>query len=219
MDGPLLQQEEINHFFTSLSEFKLTDDGDLSAADKSLIYYIAGYIAKACISDCESCNDVVSPGKVSLDVNIESTTGENEDESCLQAKEAFIEAVSRGGLTRPSDYLYISAVHAAALYTHVFKDEQLRTALLATVNPRTTFIECYIKSIGNDEFSAPLLQIKCTEGHCHNKHIRRTAFTVFNISSKNYASNLNDDLRNTNAIKRAEKRSQAARKIKKLKGQ
>ena len=211
----LIQQEEINHFSSDLSEIKLLDDSNLSAADKSLIYYISGYIARASIGNCEGCNDLISLGKVPLQVNIEAPSDEENEETILPAKEAFIESVSRGGLIKPSNYLFNSSVHAASLYTRI----SLRKSFLSTSNPRATFIECFVKLIESDEMSAPLLRIKCIPGHSRNKQIRRTAFTIFNISAKNYASNLNDDLRNHNELKRLEKRNMAARKIKKLQGQ
>ena len=53
-------------------------------------------------------------------------------------------------------------------------------------------------------------------GHCHTKCIWRVAFAIFNISAKNYASKQNDELRTINAMKRSEKHSKAAMKIKKL---
>ena len=198
------QQEEIKLFLNDLDNFRFSDDSDLNVADKSLIYYVAGYIAKSSMSNCENCNDLISPGKVPLPVTAESN--DDAEESVLQAKEAFVAAVSRGGLTKPSDYLYIASVHAAALYSHIFKEEELRSALLATENPRTTFIESFSTLAENDEFSAPLLQIKCNKGHSHIKYIRRTAFTIFNISAKNYASKVNDELRSIEAAKRTEKR-------------
>ena len=206
------QQEEIKFFLNDLDNFRFSDDSDLN--DKSLIYYVAGYIAKSSMSNCENCNDLISPGNVPLPVTAESN--DDVEESVLQAKEAFVAAVSRGGLTKPLDYLCIASVHVAALYSHLFKEEELRSALLATENPRTTFIESFSTLAENDEFSAPLLQIKCNKGHSHIKYIRRTAFTIFNISAKNYASKLNDELRSIGAAKRTEKRSKSARKIKKL---
>ena len=131
--------------------------------------------------------------QVFLAVSIESSS---EDEgTILEAKEAFTAAISRGGLTKPSNYLYVAAVNATALYSHISKDTELWKSLLATENPRETFIESYLRLTENDEISSELLKVKCSEGHSHIKHLRRTAFTIFNISAKNYASQKNDELR------------------------
>ena len=40
------QKQEISFFVQSLDDYRFADDNGLSDADKSLIYYIAGYIAK-----------------------------------------------------------------------------------------------------------------------------------------------------------------------------
>ena len=82
-------EEEINMFLTELEDFRFNGDSALNDADKSLLYYIAGYIAKASLSSCDACNDLISPGKVPLNISVESTDGEVE-ESVLQAREAFI---------------------------------------------------------------------------------------------------------------------------------
>ena len=74
----LQQEEEINLFLDDLDTFCFSDDGVMNDADKSLIYYVAGYIAKASLNNCEDCNDIISPGKVPLFLEMESTddTGE-----------------------------------------------------------------------------------------------------------------------------------------------
>ena len=210
----LQQEEEINLFLDDLDTFYFSDDGVMNDADKSLIYYVAGYIAKASLNNCEDCNDIISPGKVPLFLEMEST--DDTGESTVEVKEAFTAAVSRGGLTKPSDYLYITSVHASVLYNHIFKDNELKNSLLATENPRITFIESFCKLVENKEFSAPLIHVKCIKGHSHIKYIRRTAFTIFNISAKNYVTKLNYEVRNSGINKRTKKRSESSRKIKKL---
>ena len=137
----------------------------------------------------------------------------------MEAKEAFVAAISRGGLTKPSDYMYITSVHAAALFAYIFKDTDIRNALLATSNPRNTFIESFKMIFERSDLASPLLKIKCSKGHSHVRYIQRTAFTIFNISAKNYASQLNDELRDKQTEKRNEKRNKAKMKIQKLQSQ
>ena len=211
----LQKKEEIKSFLSEFDDFWFTDDSMLSDADKSIIYYVAGYIAKSVISECEQCNEVVSPGKVPLTISIESAS--EEDVSMIEAKEEFIAAVSRGGLMKPSNYLYMAAVNATVMYNYIRNDNELFKSLLATENPRDTFIECYLSLTENDSNSSELLKVKCSKGHLHDKHVRRTAFTVFNISAKNFAAQKNDEIRNTKKTHAGNvKRSQPARKIKKV---
>ena len=109
--------------------------------------------------------------------------------------------------------MYITTVHAASLYTYIFKDNEIRKSIFATENPRATFIECFKTLIGRSDLASSLLEIKCSKGHSHVKFIERSAFTIFNISSKNFVSNLNDELREKQAAKSVEKRNKNQMKI------
>ena len=138
------------------------------------------------------------------------------DDSIIEAKDEFIASVSRGGLSKPSDYIYIASVHASSLYRFIFDNENLRNTLLGTQNPRKTFIESYMSMLENDEYTVKLMSIKCEKGHNHNKNLCRVAFTIFNISAKNYVSEVKDKLREFKKNKDKYKQSKSARKIKKL---
>ena len=84
---------------------------------RTLIFYITGYISKnLMVEECDSCKEIISPGKVSLKISFEYPNYEVEKSANI--KEEFISAISRGGggLTKPSDYLYITSVHASTLY-------------------------------------------------------------------------------------------------------
>ena len=96
-------------------------------------------------------------------------------------------------------------------------------SLLATINPRDTFVDSYMTLTANDSTVKSLLQLNCNNGHKISKNLRRTAFTIFNISAKNYAAELNDTIRTDKAAKTTEKarknqqkRDKAAMKITKL---
>ena len=62
------------------------------------------------------------------------------DKPLTQAKEEFINAVSGGGLTKPSDYIYIATIHASALYRYIFNQEDLKKSLFTTEHPSDTFV-------------------------------------------------------------------------------
>ena len=127
----------------------------LQDSEKTVIYYIAGYIAKRLAKEkCTDCNEMFSPGKVQLSISVESD--ETDPSAAHDAKLEFVEQISRGGLTKPSDFIYISCVHASALNRFIFKNENLRKSLLATKNPRNTFIESFMKG---------LLNLKCSKGY------------------------------------------------------
>ena len=65
-------------------------------------------------------------------------------------------------------------------------------SLLATINARDTFVDAYMTLGASDNTASAFLKMKCKDEHQFSKHLRRTAFTIFNISTKNYAAKLND---------------------------
>ena len=156
------QQEEFTFFSNELEDYKLSDDSILQDSEKTVIYYIARYIAERLAKEkCTDCNEMFSPGQVQLSISVES------DETDLSAthdtKLEFVEQISRGSLAKPSDFIYISCVHASALNRFIVKNENLRKSLLATKNPRKTFIESFMKVLENEENTEGLLNLKCRD--------------------------------------------------------
>ena len=210
------QSEEIKSFTYNLESFKFVDSTPLNNSVEAILYYIAGYIAKSLSKEkCDDCNTLISPSKVDMPLILEELS-DDMGEKFIEAKEEFVASVSIGGLSQPSDYIYIASVHASCLYNFIFNDENLRKTLLCTHNPRKTFVESFMCMIKNDDNSASLLSIECKNGHKHKNHLHRVAFTIFNSSAKNYASEINDQARKKKATKDKSKRWKSARKIKKL---
>ena len=153
---------------------------------------------------CIQCNKLLSPGKVPVHVpsNVPfDDIDQNVDKSSIQAKEEFITAISSGGLTKPSDYLYVCSVHSSALCSFTSSQEDLKKSLFSTEKPRDTFVHSFMHIIESDENSSQLAEVQCTNEHKHYKFLSRVAFTMFNISAKNYVSSLNDSIRKSKVSK------------------
>ena len=99
--------------------------------------------------------------------------------------------------------------------TFTFKDEILRKSSLLTQNPRKVFVESFFNIMRNNDDLSKLLEIKCTNVHNHEKYIRRIAFTVFNISSKNYVTEINDQIHKSRVRKDPEQNPQEEKSGKK----
>ena len=70
--------------------------------------------------------------------------------------------------------------------------------------------------MSNDNNLSKLLDIKCTTGHDQEKTILKIAFMIFNISAKNYESELNDEINKSVTQKGNPMQCNTSRKIKKL---
>ena len=77
-----------------LVSFKFSNDNMLNVTEKAIIYYIA-YTEKS--SANETCNDLLSPGKVEMNITFKTR--------CYGWPKQM--AISRGRLTKPPDYIYI----------------------------------------------------------------------------------------------------------------
>ena len=108
------------------------------------------------------------------------------DKDTIREKDGFTALACRGGLLKPSDYIFLASLHASSLYHFIFNDSDHRTSLHNCHNPRGVFIGTFVALAEGDKCAAKLLEIKCNLGHSHRNNISRIAFTMFNVTAKNY---------------------------------
>ena len=142
---------------------------------------------------------------------------EDNEHVYLEAREEFVSAINRGGLTRPADFLYNAADHASALLKYIKNTDYLHKYLMEASSPRDMFITAFLKKLEENNDTKPLLSIKCPSGHPLTRCISRVAFSIFNINAKNYVAEMNDEIHRSNKRSSKNKRSFSAMKIKKLK--
>ena len=103
----------------------------------------------------------------------------------LKEDREFVEAVSRGGLIKPSDLVHVVCMHASDLCIYIKRDDKLKKQLLEAVNSRKLFVEVLLTKMEEQETTNALLEINCKAEHCFEAHIRRIAGAMFNIFAKN----------------------------------
>ncbi|QQP58429.1 Uncharacterized protein FKW44_003746 [Caligus rogercresseyi] len=87
-----------------------SDEGDEGA-----VFYVAGYVAQKLVKStkCQACQEIVSKGKtvprITFDVGVDQ---ESRDLSIKSTKDDHRSLVNRGGLTYPSDAVFISCMTA-----------------------------------------------------------------------------------------------------------
>ena len=189
-------KNDVSFLIEEVATFQLEDSILTSHKDEAILYYIAGYIARSLMKStvCQDCHEVVSPGKVDVQPVFEEDTVNQED---LDAKAQFVSSFSREGLVKPADSIHIASLHAFALFQYIIQREQIKQVLLQSLNPQSTFVDVFVKIIGNNENTSPLLSTKCRIGHIRESDIAKVAKTVFNIGSKNFSMELNDVVHNS----------------------
>ena len=150
--------------------------------DEAIVYTVAGYIARNLIknmSPCQDCSNMLSPGKVPLPLNVDATENISSPEENI--KEEFVRNITRGGLLKPSDLLYVICTHAHMMYTFIINDEQKKEILLASCNPRKVFVETFIQKCESNEFANIILENMCNQGHSIRPFTVKALTTMFNI--------------------------------------
>ena len=118
----------------SLLQITSSEQGETSA-----IYYVAGYIAFSLKKKlkCPSC-------KASLVVKDTPPEPVISGEPVLDSEEqqqlkTFIEIMSRGGLSTPSDQLYITCLYANSLFEFISSSPKEKDSLMSAPNCRASF--------------------------------------------------------------------------------
>ena len=139
-----------------------------------------------------------------------------DDSNSINVKEEFTKIINRGGLTKPSDFLYVTAVQASTMLKFVNDNDYLRKSLMESKNPRDLFVAAFMMKLGEKEETEQLFQSTCKVGHNLRKYISRVAFTMFNVRAKNYASEKNDEIHKSqknDEIHKSQKKEQWHRKV------
>ena len=145
--------EEVSLLTDNIENFRFEKLG--VAKDRAIIYAISGYIARNLIknrSKCDDCSEFLSPDKVSFHPDIDEVV--NTDQ--VEAREEFVRNITRGGLIKPSDALFVLCVHVS-MYTFIINAENHKEVLLATSNPRSVFVGTFIQKLDENENTRVIL--------------------------------------------------------------
>jgi hypothetical protein len=123
--------------------------------------------------------------------------------------------ITRGGLLKPSDALYVVCCHAHVLYKKLADTEENKKLLLSTSNPISVYVEALMHKLESCQNTMGLLETKCGSNHSFSSYVKKIGKTMFNLFAKNLISEENSKIHKSR--KRASKsKTQAARKLKKL---
>ena len=95
-----------------------------SSGDIPITYYVAGYVSRGLTkkSKCKDCQISFSENRQPLSVCIDENAVSAEE---LETGKAFLNAINRGGLFKPSNLVFITCMHAADLYQFIRQDNKL----------------------------------------------------------------------------------------------
>ena len=104
----------------------------------------------------------VSCGKMNeAEIMIYDCSSDHEKE----AKEEFVALVSRGGLLKPSDLVYVTCTHAWQIYHKIKESEESFNFLISSQNPRTIFTEFFIHLLNERNTLTEIINASCANKH------------------------------------------------------
>ena len=163
-------------------ETEISLEPEILLSDKDALLYVSGcfarHVAKA--ASCQNCKNLI------LKQDLELSSGEND---------SFIAQVNRGGLTYPSELVFVICTHAWAFYTEVMKNPKTKKIIITNTSSRKVFTQSFIGYLNSSEDTRlAFVELCCEDGHCFDKHLSKFANKCFNIFSKNYVSVLNSKI-------------------------
>ena len=192
----------------------------LTNAEGNALFFVAGYIAFKLKkhTECVFCRNLL----VSSDSPPQNVSFDNPEtsEQTQQLKE-FTDVMSRGGLSTPSDALFMICLHAHSMFTFIMNSPDEKKTLKDASNPRASFVATFCEKMedSTDPSVSALVKAQCEVYDPLSNHLSKIAQRMFNVMGKNFMANANDDVR---AQKRGQneaqggKKSSAARKVAKL---
>jgi hypothetical protein len=176
-----------------------------SDSDRNIIFYVSGYIARSVVAatKCDYCREALISPKEMEPMELLNEADNNAS--------MFLDNINRGGLVRPTDFVYLLALHCWRVFEEIwntalkmqFLTSSSHRQLFGKIMDRATFTEKYMHLVFGQNI--------CSEGHDLQELVVRR---FFNCVAKNFVRQLtntaNDHLRHLPPSKK--------RKIAKLTG-
>ena len=160
---------------------------NISCDQNGILFYVSGYFARSIkkSTKCTSCWELIVKDDTIPTVNVDDIVNKD-DYKC------FFNTINRGGLCNPSNILHMVTTHAYEFFSTIFRNEEWKSMILSFNKPRTVFVKSFTEKLKDDATLASLSAATCQSHHSFTKIAEAVAFKMFNVCSKNYASNFSE---------------------------
>ena len=132
-----------------------------SANDANVIYYVSGAIARSVIrgTRCDICREALVCTEALEPLEIDGSM------DCTAS--TFLDSINRGGLMRPTDYVFELAVHCWCLFEQIRASQELMSQFLTAPHHRALFIKIVdrVSAPSSQSTSFDFFDNVCTSGH------------------------------------------------------
>ena len=91
----------------------------------------------------------------------------------IDAKQEFTAYVSRGGLMKPSDVVYITCTLAYGAYKSIKNCDEAYQFLVNSSDPRNVFVKYFMNSVEDSSALQPIMKSECQKEHLLNRLYRK----------------------------------------------
>ena len=160
----------------------LTDDHWPSSNDTAIVYYVSGAIARSIVrcNKCDHCREVLIANDELQPIELV--------QSMPYSVTTFFDDINRGGLTRPSEYTFMTAVQCWRIFSMIKSSATLSSQFLSATEHRSLFSAIVDRADGNDQ--TPLVE----DNYCFNGHDVKLMIVkrLFNCLAKNLVRELSN---------------------------
>ena len=161
-------------------------------------------------TQCDSCKDLlVKQG------NLPNPDIQHE-ERFESKRKAFLSMINRGGLTIPGESVFYLSKIAFEFSSDLFQHDFLKSFLSSNAQAKQIYLVSLRERISFSGDVESLLKKCCKDGHAFEMFYDKICGTIFNMSAKNFVSDINSNIHLQKRSKCSEKTSKCKVKIKKL---
>ena len=188
------------------------------STEANILFYVAGRFALSLCNkeNCLNCKEhLVSTQD---DSNFQVVNIPDKD-SETEIEKQYLNQVNRGGLTIPSEFIFMTCVQAWNYHSLIVKDPHLSSLLFTpNISAQKIFQHSFLKYLDSNESSSRFFLLNlCKSGHSSSEHVFQIAGKIFNLFSKNFVSDKNSEIHSLKGRKEPEaKREPTKIKVAKL---
>ena len=165
----------------------LNFDVEPDLSDSNIIYYVSGAIARSVVSTtkCDHCREslIVSGQLEPLDCD--------DNAPCSTAAADFLDTINRGGLAKPTEFVFLLSTHCWRVFEEIRTRPELRKQFLSTSPQRLLFSKIMERATYNQRFNSIVFgQALCTAAH---DLFDLTVKRFFNCLAKNLVRDLTNE--------------------------
>ena len=164
----------------------LTLNVEPSASDENIIYYVSGAIARSTVAStkCDHCREslICSSGQLpAIDV----------DEELDLPSADFLNSINRGGLVKPTDFVYNLVLHCWRVFEEVRTHADLKSKFLQSAGQRQLFCKVMDPATYTERHMHLVFGSNmCSVGHDLQNHLVRR---FFNCVAKNFVRQVTNE--------------------------